>query len=787
MTPRVRWVAMATWRVYHFRRALSMNEVDTLLAEGRHAEAARAAGDPRRAATIYAQIWDFRRAAACAEEAGDRVAALRHLLDARAIDEAVALARSLAAAGPDEARAAAVALEQKRVYDQAAAIFESLGDDERAAGLYQRGGQPLEAARLLEKLGRLREAGRLLEKILDAAPEPGASAPWARAHLALGRLLARLGHHEEAARRLQEAARHDETRAAALRLLVPELAAMGLSEAAAAALVAARAADPEVPLTVADVVKADRAAPATEPVVGGRYRLVRPLGGGVAGRVFLARDEVTGAEVAVKLLQAAGRGTPAFERFLREAQVWRRAGHPHIVKVLDFREDLGFFVMEYLAGGTLADRLAGGAHLAAAKVRRLALDVLGALAHAHDRGVVHRDVKPPNIFLDARGVAKLGDFGVAHLLDLGATQTGALIGTLAYMPPEQITGAAVGAEADLYALGVTLFEALTGRRPFLGPDFVAQHLGETPPAPSELRPELAGWDAPLAALLAKDPAARPASAGEVADALVRIDVGERTVLSLPRPQPVVEAPARSVTPEAARPAASRYQAEMPLGDTVVSTLARAVDRLLERSVVIERFAEGQPDAAAAARLHALAAAAGPHLQRVLAWDRAERTVVYEAGVGAPLAVLVPPLGPPLAPRAVVRLLAELGAALAPLHARGQAHGAVGRDRVLIDDDGATTLLCAGLGPVAPASPADDVAACLMLAAAAAGGALGAALRPALRRPVVVPEMADGTALVAFAAELGKEMAVTEALREELERVEMTENVRAAAREWGLES
>src|SRR5215468_9430226 len=198
MTPRVRWVAMATRRVYHFRRRVSMNEVDSLLAEGRHAEAARAAraaGDPRRAATIYAQIWDFRRAAACAEEAGDRVAALRHLLDARAVDEAVALARSLAAAGPDEARAAAVVLEQKRVYDQAGTLFEKLGDDERAAGLYQRGGQPLEAARLLEKLGRLREAGRLLEKILDASSEPGSPgspALWARAHLALGRLLGRL-------------------------------------------------------------------------------------------------------------------------------------------------------------------------------------------------------------------------------------------------------------------------------------------------------------------------------------------------------------------------------------------------------------------------------------------------------------------------------------------------------------------------------------------------------------------------------------------------------------------
>src|SRR5215470_1834568 len=136
MTPRVRWVAMTTSRVYHFRRRVSIaptEDVAALLAEGRHAEAARAAraaGDPARAAAIYAQIWDFRLAAACAEEAGDRVGALRHLLDARAVDEAVSLARSLAAAGPTEARAAASLLEQKRHYDHAAMLFEKLGEEE---------------------------------------------------------------------------------------------------------------------------------------------------------------------------------------------------------------------------------------------------------------------------------------------------------------------------------------------------------------------------------------------------------------------------------------------------------------------------------------------------------------------------------------------------------------------------------------------------------------------------------------------------------------------------------
>ena len=125
-----------------------------------------------------------------------------------------------------------------------------------------------------------------------------------------------------------------------------------------------------------------------------------------------------------------------------------------------------------------------------AAARRLALELLSALAAAHAAGIVHRDVKPANIFFDAAGNAKLADFGAAHLADFGGTQTAGFIGTLAYLSPEQITGGRIGPAADLYALGVTLFEALTGRLPFLGPDLVGQHLAETPPAPSAIDPSL---------------------------------------------------------------------------------------------------------------------------------------------------------------------------------------------------------------------------------------------------------------------------------------------------------
>ena len=137
-----------------------------------------------------------------------------------------------------------------------------------------------------------------------------------------------------------------------------------------------------------------------------------------------------------------------------------------------------------MSHGTLADRLAEQKVMSPVAVRRVALDLLSALGAAHDAGMVHRDVKPANVLFDGVGNAKLADFGAAHLADFGQTQTGGLMGTVAYMSPEQISGGAIGPAADLYALAVTLFEALTGRLPFPGPDIVAQHLSEEPPAPS---------------------------------------------------------------------------------------------------------------------------------------------------------------------------------------------------------------------------------------------------------------------------------------------------------------
>ncbi|HEX6837636.1 MAG TPA: serine/threonine-protein kinase, partial [Polyangia bacterium] len=320
----------------------------------------------------------------------------------------------------------------------------------------------------------------------------------------------------------------------------------------------------------------------------------------------------------------------------------------------------------------LADRL--GAPQSPPLVRGWALEVLAGLEAAHAHGVIHRDLKPANIFFAASGEAKLGDFGVAHHVDLGATQTAGFIGTLAYMSPEQISGARLTFAADVYALGVTLFQALTGRLPFAGPDFVGQHLGEIAPPPSSIKPELDGaWDALIARMLQKSPAERFASLDDVRRALAAIAV-EPTAAS---------APAAAATAEAApHVSAERYTitAELDAG------LVQATDTRLGREVLIETV---PADAARLAWLAAIARVGGARLQRVLRLERlADGTtrVVYEALTGRT----------PRPPRLTAREEALLERALAPLHAAGIAHGSVATSIVL--EDHGPALLTAGRRP-----------------------------------------------------------------------------------------
>jgi serine/threonine-protein kinase len=610
--------------------------IEYLVAHGAYVEAARICverGDLGRAIQLYERVWRFADALPLAEQLGDAALAVRLALDANLPARATELAAAVSPSDADALRAVATAFANRGRPFEAARALERASDHARAAALYRRAGAALDEARALEAAGQLREAGLLYERLAAQ----GAEAESAAARLALGRLLARLGRPEEAARALQAAARHAPLRAAALRALCGPLLTLGHRGAAVEVLTRLRRSAPTLPPSPEELValeEAERAAAGAVPVAAEdtrRFRIRKMLGSGATGRVYLADDTLLGQPVALKLLAvgvgAAGPEAQGYQRYAREAEAAGRLRHPNIVALHDADPGRGLFVLELMAGGTLAERLAAEGPLSPAAARRLGLDALAALGAAHERGIVHRDVKPANLFFDTAGNAKLGDFGAAHLADFGQTQTGGFMGTVAYMSPEQITAAAIGVAADLYALGVTLFEALTGRPPFLGPDLVAQHLGETPPAASSLRPELtAAHDEVLARALAKAPEVRYPSAGEMAAAIARwpavSSVGPRAHAAAE----LVAAPA-APAPEGALP-----EPQHELGATPDGRLLLRRDARTARLVLVEERAQPLDDATLA-EVRRRAAAGGPWVQRVLRLEPARREIWYEALTG----------------------------------------------------------------------------------------------------------------------------------------------------------
>jgi eukaryotic-like serine/threonine-protein kinase len=255
---------------------------------------------------------------------------------------------------------------------------------------------------------------------------------------------------------------------------------------------------------------------------GGRYRPERFLGQGGRKRVYLARDSAD-RPVAVAVFETEGAGETLLARARREAQAVAKLGdHPHIVGVLESGEDGGrpYIVSEHMPGGDVASLLetAEGRGLELGRALAIAADVCRALEHAHGCGIVHRDLKPANVWLGEDGRARLGDFGLA-LTEAGGSRSdeaGSLVGTVAYLPPEQALGRGAGARSDLYSLGALLYEMLTGQPPFPGDDAVAiisQHLSTAPVPPSKLRPEVPqAVDELVLALLAKRAEERPPSA-----------------------------------------------------------------------------------------------------------------------------------------------------------------------------------------------------------------------------------------------------------------------------------
>jgi len=263
----------------------------------------------------------------------------------------------------------------------------------------------------------------------------------------------------------------------------------------------------------------------------GRYEIVEPIGSGAMGRVFLARDPKINRTVAIKAVDLASECETheldgARSRFLREAEAAGRLSHPDIVTIYDVGENGGivYIAMEYVHGRRLSDFAAPDALLPPASALELLARAADALHYAHRHNVVHRDIKPANIMYDSpSNTLKLTDFGMARLTDAARTRAGIVLGTPSFMSPEQLEGKNVNGHTDLFALGVTLFQLLTGQLPFRGTSMTKLMFviaNEPHPAIASLRADLPAWiGSILDKALAKDPSDRYRDGAEMAHAL----------------------------------------------------------------------------------------------------------------------------------------------------------------------------------------------------------------------------------------------------------------------------
>jgi beta-lactam-binding protein with PASTA domain/predicted Ser/Thr protein kinase len=276
----------------------------------------------------------------------------------------------------------------------------------------------------------------------------------------------------------------------------------------------------------------------TDELYGNRYRVVGLLGTGGMARVYRARDELLGREVALKVLSERLSSDRSFvERFRREAQNAAGLNHPNIVALYDYGDEDNryFIVMELIEGRSLSEVLDEDGALMPERAAEIARDTANGLGRAHEAGIVHRDIKPHNIMITNNGQTKVTDFGIARALGGDAeatmTQTGMVIGTAAYLSPEQAQGNPVDARSDVYSLGCVLHEALTGDAPFSGdtPLSIAyKHVRETPERASAVNSDVPeALDAIVMKAMSKNPDNRYANANEMAEDLDRFLAGQR--------------------------------------------------------------------------------------------------------------------------------------------------------------------------------------------------------------------------------------------------------------------
>jgi tetratricopeptide (TPR) repeat protein len=291
--------------------------------------------------------------------------------------------------------------------------------------------------------------------------------------------------------------------------------------------------------------------PTSRPVLSfadGRYQVRRVLGEGGKKRVYLAHDSRLARDVAIAVLKTEGLDDAGLTRIRHEANAMGRLGqHSHIVTVYDVADEQGhpFIVSEYVPGGDIERRIreAPDCRLPVDQALGISAEVCAALAYAHAQGIIHRDLKPGNVYLTNEGAVKLGDFGLAVATDRSRiTQEGTMVGTAAYMAPEQALGGEVTVRSDLYSLGAMLYAMLTGRPPFIGNDavsIISQHLNAQPITPCWHNPEIGpDVESLVLELLEKNPEKRPQSAAAVRDRILKICAAPAP------PAPARERPAR---------------------------------------------------------------------------------------------------------------------------------------------------------------------------------------------------------------------------------------------------
>jgi tetratricopeptide (TPR) repeat protein len=500
------------------RRLGRAQEAARVLAEhhrdrGDDAEAARwfeEAGDPLAAGDLYRVMERCDLAAACYERHGDFLQA----------------AEMFRAAG-DRERAAAC-FERAGRFLEAAEELAGAGRPERQAELLERAGEHLRAGELLLERGEADAAIRVLQQVAPGHPQ------FARAAALLGSLFRDRGLHSLATKKLEQAL---ERRALDRETLDAHYALATTCEAAGeiararefyerilafdyhhadasrrlAALKEAAAARP-----------ASRGSPGEAPVAGaarGRYRILAQLGRGGMGIVYRAEDTVLDRMVALKVLPKALQQHPqALQNFLREARHAAQLNHPNIVTVYDAGEQggLAYIAMEYVDGSTLKEIVRRRGAIGAGGVLSVLAQMCEALAYAHEKKIVHRDIKTANAMWTRDRKAKIMDFGLARALEEVRDQTTVVSGTPYYMSPEQTLGRPVDHRTDVYSLGVTIFELATGELPFRDGNLPYHHVHTPPPDPRERNPRVPELLARIVLrCLQKDPADRYSSTREI--------------------------------------------------------------------------------------------------------------------------------------------------------------------------------------------------------------------------------------------------------------------------------